>query len=98
VDLLINLLSCAASGNNPRGYNRNGIGLEANRNSGKFAYGGIFLLFCFIYLLASSPTKSFEPFPHNMGFNHKDGSQDIDLLLETLDMIPSVKEMSKCAR
>lgn len=47
---------------------------------------------------SAKSNKSFEPFPHNMGFNFKDGSQDIGLLLETLDMIPSVKEMAKCAR
>jgi hypothetical protein len=37
----------------------------------------------------------FEPFPNNIGFNFADGSQDIQLLLETLDSIPSISQMQK---
>jgi len=88
VDLLLNLLATAASGVNTRGFNRNGIGLDVNRDPNNFMMWGY---------QQQQQKQTFEPFPHNMGFNRKNGDQDIDLLMETLDSIPSVKEMQKCA-
>src|SRR5689334_6566103 len=35
--------------------------------------------------------QNFEPFPHGIGFNKAKGEQDLDLLVATLDLIPSVK-------
>jgi len=72
-----------------RGYNRNGIGLTAkNRGYPMFGaptFGG------------GVPPKNFEPFPHNLGFNYDDGSQNVDLLMSTLNTIPAITVMQECA-
>lgn len=57
------------------------MGLANGRN----AYGG-----------GNQDIRSFEPFPWGIGFDKgkgKKSSQDIDLLLEVIDCIPSVKDM-----
>jgi hypothetical protein len=41
--------------------------------------------------------KTFEPFPHNLGFNDRDGSQNVDLLLNVLNTIPPISVMKECA-
>jgi len=86
VDFLLNLLACAASGNNTRGWNRNGLGLSnttvINNRPGRVVRPG------------APPIKSFEPFPNEIGFN-SDQAQDIDLLLAVLHKIPGVLEMAQ---
>lgn len=87
VELLLHLLCCAATGNNSRGFNRNGIGLAPKNNGYSYGFMGA----------AAVTKKAFEPFPHNIGFNYKDGTQNVDLLLEVLDTLPSIAEMKQCA-
>jgi hypothetical protein len=88
VELLLHLLSCAATGNNARGYNRNGVGLAPKTHGYNHMFGGH---------AVAAPKKTFEPFPHNLGFNDRDGSQNVDLLLNVLNTIPPISVMKECA-
>jgi len=86
VDFLINLLSSTASSKGYRkGLNSASVGLKATGRGYNIKPADL------------KTTASFEPYPHNLGFEHEDGSQDIGLLLATLDMIPAVKVMAECA-
>jgi hypothetical protein len=88
VELLLHLLSCAATGNNARGYNRNGVGLAPKTHGYNHMFGG---------RAVAAPKKTFEPFPHNLGFNDRDGSQNVDLLINVLNTIPPISVMKECA-
>jgi hypothetical protein len=86
VDLLINLLCAAASGPAMKGWNRNGNGLPtgygARANNNFFG--------------KQQQQQSFEPFPWRLGFD--DGrTQNVGLLLETCDLIPSVSVLNTYA-
>jgi len=86
VDLLLCFLATVAQAKGfIRGRNIGGFGLETTnatyRNFNK----------------RTKPQQQFEPFPHNMGFNHTDGSQDAELLVETIQKIPKISEMQKYA-
>lgn len=94
-DLLISLLyitaSTALSGQRMKGYNIGGFAAPTSAKAQARAgwnYG--------LVQQAQQPqAPSFEPFP-DLPELLEDGGQNIQLLLQSLDLMPSVAELSKC--
>eukprot|EP01112_Ceratiomyxa_fruticulosa_P011464 TRINITY_DN3109_c0_g1_i1.p1 TRINITY_DN3109_c0_g1~~TRINITY_DN3109_c0_g1_i1.p1 ORF type:complete len:918 (-),score=250.47 TRINITY_DN3109_c0_g1_i1:134-2887(-) len=88
VELLLNFLNTCATGTYLKGWNRGGVRVDdsetANPN-GMYLYGGA----------RTNNNESFEPFPYSLGFDHNDGTQNVKLLCQTLDLIPAINIMNQ---